>query len=237
MGLTNRTTGDCNWEYAIPTKHCLIREYDENNFSTYYDHFSIDTILKRAKVISYDEFRRVIENAPHGIVHTSIGGRNGDMTHMRSPNDPIFWLHHSFIDKIYHDYQILAGDALKYDGENPDGKKVSTKDILAPFKWTVGDASKVDYFCYQYQPFSKQKGPADLIAKLADALPVKAEHAKIPDPISDDVIAAHHWNVDEMRESEKVLGDLMASENNSTVIQIESAKILLFFSVFLFFLQ
>jgi len=40
--------------------------------------------------------------SPHGRVHNVIGGT---MSSSRSPADPIFWLHHSFIDKLWADWQ------------------------------------------------------------------------------------------------------------------------------------
>ncbi len=40
--------------------------------------------------------------APHGQVHNVVGGA---MSTSRSPADPTFWLHHSFIDKLWADWQ------------------------------------------------------------------------------------------------------------------------------------
>jgi tyrosinase len=43
----------------------------------------------------------------HGRVHRWIGG---SMVPMSSPNDPVFWLHHCFIDKLWADWQAMHGD-------------------------------------------------------------------------------------------------------------------------------
>jgi tyrosinase len=41
---------------------------------------------------------------PHNTVHGLVGGTFGTS---RSPADPLFWLHHSFIDKLWADWEAL----------------------------------------------------------------------------------------------------------------------------------
>jgi len=40
---------------------------------------------------------------PHGWVHNAVGGTMATST---SPADPVFWLHHGFIDKLWADWQV-----------------------------------------------------------------------------------------------------------------------------------
>ena len=47
----------------------------------------------------------------HNRVHVWVGGQMGTGV---SPNDPVFWLHHAFIDKLWADWQRL--DALARSG-------------------------------------------------------------------------------------------------------------------------
>lgn len=43
-----------------------------------------------------------LEGTPHGTVHTTVGGRGGVMTLLNtSPGDPIFYLHHANIDRLW----------------------------------------------------------------------------------------------------------------------------------------
>jgi len=51
---------------------------------------------------------------PHGSPHVMIGGNMGNG---RSPADPIFWLHHAGVDKLWWDWQLLH-NPTDYD-ENP----------------------------------------------------------------------------------------------------------------------
>jgi tyrosinase len=52
--------------------------------------------------------------SPHGRVHNVVGGT---MSSSRSPADPIFWLHHAFIDKLWSDWQA-ANAGVAFDPPN-----------------------------------------------------------------------------------------------------------------------
>jgi tyrosinase len=43
-------------------------------------------------------FQKMLESGVHAAVHIAVGG---DMDSASSPADPIFWLHHSNIDRIW----------------------------------------------------------------------------------------------------------------------------------------
>ena len=47
----------------------------------------------------------------HNRVHVWVGG---SMMPMTSPNDPVFWLHHCFIDKLWADWQVAHPDDASY---------------------------------------------------------------------------------------------------------------------------
>lgn len=50
---------------------------------------------------TFNAFQTALEG-PHGWVHNAVGGT---MATSASPADPLFWLHHSFVDKIWADWQ------------------------------------------------------------------------------------------------------------------------------------
>jgi tyrosinase len=58
----------------------------------------IDAVKANA---GFAAFQTALER-PHGWVHNAVGGTmaTGD-----SPADPLFWLHHAFVDKIWDDWQ------------------------------------------------------------------------------------------------------------------------------------
>jgi Common central domain of tyrosinase len=49
----------------------------------------------------YRAFQSDLE-AIHGGAHNAVGG---DMAKARSPNDPLFWLHHAYIDRLFARWQ------------------------------------------------------------------------------------------------------------------------------------
>lgn len=68
----------------------------------------------------------LIEAAPHDLVHGDVGGRGGIMS---NPNtaalDPIFWLHHANIDRLW---EVWRGrDARNKDPEDPEWQNGPTR--------------------------------------------------------------------------------------------------------------
>jgi hypothetical protein len=88
---------------------------------------------------TWDDFRINLEGI-HGSVHISVGGQMGGAS---SPSDPIFWLHHAFIDKIWADWQKL----------NPTKKPSNLSEVLQPpplFQRTVGQVMSTTSMRYVY---------------------------------------------------------------------------------------
>ncbi|KAL7275943.1 hypothetical protein RUND412_001100 [Rhizina undulata] len=46
-----------------------------------------------------------MEAAPHYAGHHGVGGEMSNT--ISSPNDPLFWLHHAFVDRIWWDWQRI----------------------------------------------------------------------------------------------------------------------------------
>ena len=57
-------------------------------------------------------FSSDLNGGAHGTVHVRVGGNGGDMGQVVSAAyDPIFWLHHSMIDKVWFDWQTARPNA------------------------------------------------------------------------------------------------------------------------------
>ena len=54
----------------------------------------------------FDGFSPSLEGSPHGAVHVLIGGRMGSVP--TAANDPIFWLHHGNIDRVWNQWLNLG---------------------------------------------------------------------------------------------------------------------------------
>ena len=59
---------------------------------------------------SFTGFQTLIEGAIHSDTHNAVGG---DMAGSASPTDPLFWLHHAFLDKTWAEWQASL------NGKNP----------------------------------------------------------------------------------------------------------------------
>jgi len=52
-----------------------------------------------------------VENNPHGFVHMSVGGLNGDMGNLElAAGDPIFFAHHANVDRLWYSWENYNGN-------------------------------------------------------------------------------------------------------------------------------
>ncbi|KAI1851401.1 hypothetical protein JX265_000365 [Neoarthrinium moseri] len=139
------------------TSHCLARGVNEADTAQ----CNTDFINYCNQRTSYADYESCLEYGPHGYGHNGIGGVMADV--WASPSDPVFWMHHSFIDHSWRIWQNLdgnrilnidgvdaAGNALTLDtmvymgGIRPD---VRVRDIID----TLGGVSIGGVpFCYRY---------------------------------------------------------------------------------------
>ena len=89
---------------------------------------------------TYHRFVIRLEHA-HNFVHSWIGGIMNDLRF--SPTDPLFWLHHTEIDRRWHEWQK----------KNPDEDPYLFDDdaIMDPWKSTAPDVKRIDSLDYQYK--------------------------------------------------------------------------------------
>jgi len=105
-------------------------------------------------------------NGPHGAVHVQIGGFDeqtgtpiGEMADIeRSPRDVLFWLHHAFLDKLWHDWS--KNNPGKFP---PDGFSAITNinSRLLPttlFNHTSQQVFSVEALGYSYNSGLQQRG-------------------------------------------------------------------------------
>jgi tyrosinase len=108
------TTGPfATWQaliYDQPTDQLVVRSTpglvrDLSSPGSLPSEGTVQSIL--AQNSTYSSMRPALENAPlHNAIHVWIGG---DMRVMTSPNDPIFFLHHCNIDRLWWQWQLANG--------------------------------------------------------------------------------------------------------------------------------
>ncbi|SPO07230.1 uncharacterized protein DNG_09924 [Cephalotrichum gorgonifer] len=84
--------------YSI-TDHCITRRLNE----TYHAMGGQEYINACYRRSDFDTAEPCLEGAPHIAGHSAIGGIMNDP--IASPGDPIFYLHHTWLDKVFWDWQ------------------------------------------------------------------------------------------------------------------------------------
>jgi tyrosinase len=78
-----------------PFTHCLLRA-DVPNTKGWLKPEAFTDLMQQSQNYSALSSRLIYS---HAFVHVGVGGQGGDMNTMFSPNDIVFWMLHSFVDK------------------------------------------------------------------------------------------------------------------------------------------
>lgn len=123
----------------VPEPHCINRRFQRrtnngNMMSALYSPAQIQFIMDRIE--SYDAFRSAIETIPHDAVHVAVGGDMGAVE--SAPNDPVFYLHHRNIDRLWWVWQQQNPQlAVTYNGNRFTGQEgandARSSDIMRMF--------------------------------------------------------------------------------------------------------
>lgn len=93
-------------------------------------------------MVSFTAFQRTLEGAVHGSVHNAVGG---NMATGSSPSDPLFWLHHANLDRLWAEWQAKPEHAT----DNPPNQ---TDELQPPpiFGVAVSKVNKPSNLDYRY---------------------------------------------------------------------------------------
>jgi tyrosinase len=167
----NITYGEKMWDDLITAQLLLVNPlWDKNRwpggnadliFEAYPTHDDVQNILQIQSFFSFgsgpssNHFFGALENI-HNLIHNFSGGINpnfglagepqyGDMQAPgTTARDPIFWGHHSNVDRLWSEWQKL------HPGTDPD----DPTDILAPWPNTVEDVLTISDLGYEYMKSS-----------------------------------------------------------------------------------
>jgi tyrosinase len=90
-------------------------------------------------------FQTSLEGTVHAGTHNAVGG---DMAGSASPTDPLFWLHHAFIDKTWADWQASANG--KPPSKPATVLKPANMQTGVKFGVTVASVLDIDQLGYSY---------------------------------------------------------------------------------------
>ncbi|KAK0213787.1 hypothetical protein IW262DRAFT_1467139 [Armillaria fumosa] len=139
------------------TVHPLTRQANE---SVQAGQQFVDALLA---VETFAQFKETMRVGIHAAGHKGVGGEMGNV--VTSPNDPIFWLHHGYVDYIWWKWQgdnetrihDLEGIGYETQREPQTGYVETTADTVLYLydvlpNATVGDMldAKRGFLCYTY---------------------------------------------------------------------------------------
>jgi tyrosinase len=96
----------------------------------------VKTVLKNRDFFT---FQTQLESI-HDGVHVWVGGTMGDIS--VAAYDPLFWAHHTMIDRLWHLWQ------MQHPGAGPPASQLDR--ALAPFPMTVRDTLHIAHLGYDY---------------------------------------------------------------------------------------
>ncbi|KAJ1820497.1 hypothetical protein LPJ75_000926, partial [Coemansia sp. RSA 2598] len=154
-----------SWKLVYPDAHCLRRKYSAGSTMPAWHSPEFLTHVLQSST-TYAALRAGIENSIHGAVHLALGG---DMDTMFSPEDPIFWVHHANIDRLYAQWQAVNPDERTYmiDGVAPDNSPADVNMMLTGTTKPAYTVMRLGYgdMCYTYDTIKAANGNADALTK------------------------------------------------------------------------
>jgi hypothetical protein len=148
-----------NWTSTINGQHCVTRNIKLDGGSPFL--MTATEVFKTAirNIGNFSTYQKWISEV-HNHFHKGIGG---DMRLISfSAGDPIFYLHHAYVDKLWADWQRYDPQKRlkQYNGKNYGNITVSLSDIIQPYGVTVESVMNTRQLCYMYlPPGSRFDGP------------------------------------------------------------------------------
>jgi tyrosinase len=125
--------------------------------------FTSQQITSIQRLSQYLVYRSRLEGTPHNAGHVVTGGNRGHMGSGLSPLDPIFWLHHCNVDRLWAEWSAAGNSSpalsARYRNHFVDAGGSSVMDA------TSSNALSTSAFGYQYDTVG---GPA--VEAMASAL-------------------------------------------------------------------
>jgi tyrosinase len=165
------TTGPfINMTFPYPQPGKLKRDFDDGTtISSLLTPENLQIMINEAN--TYDDFNYQISLKPHADVHDNVGGEYGHLSTMASPSDPIFFLHHCFLDNLWWNWQKKSGAlALSYSGID-----ASKFDNIIPWGTPVYKVLNTTSYgtCYVYPEYK---------VALPQTVKVPTRHISNPNP-------------------------------------------------------
>lgn len=124
------------WGVANYTSYCLSRDFTDENW-VYANTTYSDACFAKA---NYSDVWSCWSKYPHISAHASVGGTMLDQA--ASPGDPIFFLHHTNLDRLWWEWQAQDLPARLYE---MSGRSIPKLSSLLSYGWLFPSAAVMDY--------------------------------------------------------------------------------------------
>ncbi|KAH8178615.1 common central domain of tyrosinase domain-containing protein [Sarocladium implicatum] len=133
--------------------HCLTRSFNDDGWLGHY--ISPESLADMLSSATYEEFYLALELKAHDIIPTGV---RGDFMAFTAPNDPIFYLHHAQLDRVWWLWQMRDRQrrTQEYGGVGDRSMNVTLTDVL-PLAGLDADLTVADIMdteagglCYRY---------------------------------------------------------------------------------------
>jgi len=172
------------WTPTLPTTEDLTLAMSETFYDTPNFNSSPFTIGFRNRLEGWvtqrgDSRVKTTGSQLHNRVHVWVGG---SMLPMTSPNDPVFFLHHCFVDKVWADWQALqrednpdASPHYAPEEDGPAGHNID--DQLKPWERTSRQVLDITQLDYSYEQPPSQPQLLEMAARIRPSSPFMAERS------------------------------------------------------------
>lgn len=168
-------SGSCRGAPSAGRGRAQGSAFSEDDLKNYVGPVKIGSIQSNPDFASYggaNPGRGALEATPHNFVHRWVGGTKGsNMVQYFSPLDPIFWMHHCNIDRLYSDW--LSRPGHKPPSDQSAWRDASFNDFFDPAgrpagkEWTCGITVDSEAMGYVYDTL--KSFPKAMFERVAQA--------------------------------------------------------------------
>ncbi|OJI96468.1 hypothetical protein ASPVEDRAFT_78237 [Aspergillus versicolor CBS 583.65] len=123
-------------QFSNDANYCLSRNFNQTAFQDG-NKSNLDACFSKA---TYSDAWPCWSTSPHGAAHLGVNGVMYDA--VGSPGDPIFYLHHTYLDHLWWQWQQQDLPARLFQ---MSGRNVPTPEQLAMANWTFPSAAILNY--------------------------------------------------------------------------------------------
>ncbi|KAI9136253.1 hypothetical protein BKA69DRAFT_1170830 [Paraphysoderma sedebokerense] len=162
-----------------------------------------------SRISTFEEFAMLTESVPHDLTHMWVNGNMGRAD--PSPADPMFWLHHNYVDFIWATWQRIRLENFFAFANN--GTTLTPMNVRR-FQYTLEDTQNYNNrLCYAFEIPVSPRTAGRLAKRQAETQPSKLPFLA---SLTDDEIKqiSPRIKIEDYRKAEKALNNITTVIND-----------------------